>query len=127
MEWKGCRQRKEVGPRERQDLTTKVERQDERKELWKRTSIRKAQPNLPKGRERAKAKARKVSQVENPAKIEKVHVETVPVIQTREIHTLFRVPCGCSPECPVRTDVTNGIALKRQFILGFPRRDRCAI
>ena len=29
-------------------------------------------------------------------------------------------------ECPVCTDVTNGIALKRQSILGFPRRGRCA-
>ena len=29
-------------------------------------------------------------------------------------------------ECPVCTDVTNGIALKRQFIFDFPRRGRCA-
>ena len=32
--------------------------------------------------------------VENPAKIGKVHVETVPVIETRKIHTLLRAPCG---------------------------------
>ena len=30
-------------------------------------------------------------------------------------------------ECPVCTDVTNGIALKKQLIFGFPRRGRCAI
>ena len=54
----------------------------------------KSTPNLHKRRERTKATARKVSRVENRAKIEKVHVETV--IQTREIHTLFRVPCGWS-------------------------------
>ena len=59
-----------------------------------RASMRRV--DLPTRRERTKATARKVSKVENRAKIEKVHVETVPVIQTREIHTLFRVPCGCS-------------------------------
>ena len=35
MEKKGRRHRKEVGPRERQDLTTNVEGQDQRKEHWK--------------------------------------------------------------------------------------------
>ena len=45
--------------------------------------------SLLKKRQSAKAKARKVSQVENPAKNGKVHVETVLVTQTREIHTLF--------------------------------------
>ena len=63
-----------------------------------RASMRRV--NLPKRRERAKAKARKVSQVENPAKIGKVHVETAPVIQTREIHTLFRAPCGSTCHTP---------------------------
>ena len=59
-----------------------------------RASMRRA--NLPRRREKAKATARKVSQVENPAKIGKVYVDPVAVIQTREIHTFFRAPRGCS-------------------------------
>ena len=69
VEWKGHRQRKEVGPRERQDETTSVEGQEQRKQLSKgQASERSA---LPKEWERAKAKTRKVSQVDNPTKMGK--------------------------------------------------------
>ena len=98
MEWKGRGQRKEVGPRERQDLTSNVEGQDQRKETWKGQACEES--TFPRDGKRAKAKARKVSQVENLAKIGKVHVETVPVIHTREIHTLFRAPCGSTCQTP---------------------------
>ena len=50
MEWKGHRQRKEVGPREGQDPTTNVERQGQRKELWKgQASEKSARPRKGKG------------------------------------------------------------------------------
>ena len=49
MEWKGHRQRKEVGP-ERQDPTTNVEGQKQRKELWEgRAGERSAFPRKAKG------------------------------------------------------------------------------
>ena len=89
VERKGHRQRKEVGPREGQDPTTNVERQGQRKELWKGQASEKSARRR-KG-ERAEAKTRKVSQVENPTKIGKVYVETIPVTHTYVVSRIWWV------------------------------------
>ena len=67
--------------------------------------------------ERAKAKTRKVSQVENRTKIGKVFVGTVPVTPENENTHVVSNIWWVQLECPVCTAVTDGIALRKQFIL----------
>ena len=92
MDWKGHQERKEVGPRKRQDPTTNVEGQEQKKELWKgQAGERSTFPWKGNGQRQEQERFHRwrIQQ-----RLEKVHVETVPVIETREIHTLLRAPCG---------------------------------